>query len=123
MKTTFRLYLALALMIFTSCASDSLRHDSQGHLLKSATTAFFQLQDAGKVPALAPGEHGDLQNAPLQRSETITYPVTVVMDVTKQKDHSLYAYRLTKDSDSSIWRLTAASHQLPDGRWEDLKIE
>jgi hypothetical protein len=89
----------------------------------SATTAFSQLQDAGHVPGLAPGDHGELQSAPLQRSETIMYPFTIVMGVTKQKDRSLYTYRLTKDSESSVWRLTAASQRLPDGRWEDLKIE
>lgn len=124
MHITFRSFCsALALILFTSCTSYSLRHDPQSQLLMGAANAFSQLKDAGKVPGFAPGDHGHLRSVPLQRSETIKYPFSVVMDVTKQNDHSFYIYRLTKDSQSSTWRLTAASRRLPDGKWENLKFE
>jgi hypothetical protein len=121
-QTKFRfLGLALVLATFTSCTTCWLKHDSQSQLLVSVTNQFFQLKAAGKVPGLVPNEHGDLQSEPLPRNETITYPCSIILDVTKEHDH--LSYKLTKDNTSSAWRLTEAWRVLPDGTREDLKHE
>ena len=116
-------WLVMVVIVCTSCSSGGLRHGSQSQILASATEAFSRLKDAGKVPGFGPDEHGNLQSEAFQRGSAVKYPFSVAMYVSKQNDQSVYAYRLTKDRNSAAWRLTGAKRGLPDGKWEDLKIE
>lgn len=117
--------LALAVTVCTSCATGSLTQNQnpQSQLLEGATIEFCQLKENGQVPGFAPEEHGSLQSVPLRGSPVVKYPVTVVLNVTKDSDNSAYVYKLTKDSDAAVWRLMSAQLELPGGKWEDLKIE
>jgi ABC-type molybdate transport system substrate-binding protein len=123
MQLTFR-FLCLALvMLAASCASDSSKEDAQDQILMSASAAFTHLMEAHQVPDLTRNEIKDSSTYPLKQEAAVTYPYTVVVDVTKKGDASDYNYYLTRDSSTATWRLTAAWLIPADGLPKSLKIE
>jgi hypothetical protein len=102
-------------MLLASCASVGVQKDLARH--------FAELRDAGKIPDLPPDAHGHFRTEGVRFGESVTYPFSQKVYLTKEHDPATYTYSFTKDTSTAAWRLTAAWRTLPDGQREDLKIE
>jgi hypothetical protein len=120
--------LPLVLSSCTSpCVSDSLHvrftDSPYVRITMDAIHKFYEMKESGKLPGISEDVHGDLQTGAIPQSGPVIYPASVTLGVTTASNHEHFCYLFMKDTKISEWRLARASRMLPDGKFEDLKIQ
>jgi hypothetical protein len=105
----------VACLILASCSSVRVQKDLACY--------FAELRDAGRIPGFPADARGSFRTEGVRVGETVTYPFSQRVYLSRTGDPARYTYSFTKDTRDSEWRLTSAWKTLPDGRREDLKFE
>jgi hypothetical protein len=110
-------YYLPVLLLLCSCTSINT-------VAKQVAERFVELHETGKLPSIAPSDSlEEVHIAPFPQNYRISYPATVSVYAIKAHDPTLYIYTFTKETDTSLWRLTSAARRIQDGGREDLKID
>ncbi|MGZ4964093.1 MAG: hypothetical protein ACXWBP_03280 [Limisphaerales bacterium] len=115
MRRTIQTVFVLATCwLFVSCATNKVQ--------KELARVFVEMEDAGKLPGLPPGEGGDIHMQTSEMFDRITYPCTRNIFVMRGDDPSCYTYHFVKSSKQSEWHLTKAWVTDRDGQRSELKV-
>jgi hypothetical protein len=115
--------LAAGYAVFYYYALNKGEANPKHQLFYSAATEFGELLNAGKVPGISRGEHGNVSNSgyPIDDHD-IEYPFNVDMNVTKTNDGEFtYRYTMQKKTPDSSWVLVRAVKTNKTGIMQEIK--
>jgi hypothetical protein len=104
------LCIPLAAVLAGCISQQTVARSPEGNLLQDAEQYVRNLSHQGKLPGYGSKELDRvIAMAPWMGSE-ISYPASVMVQVWKQGDETMYRYDLVKDSPRSAWQLIKATH-------------
>ncbi len=92
-------------------------------LVREAAGRFQTLRTEGRLPCLAPDEHGELETESDQNTKNAVYPLRVTFHVTKDNDKIRHSYAFIKADRTAGWVLEQAWRTPADGQREDLAMQ
>lgn len=104
-------FLYVVLLVATGCqrlALHSLAHGAQGKTLTEAVKYLSAWREAGKLPGVATGEHGELNGYVVSPSSPV-FPRKVRIELVREGDTTVtYRYVVAQDEQNTTWYLVEA---------------
>ena len=104
------LCIPLAVALGGCISQQTVARSAEGNLLQDAEQYVRNLSRQGKLPGYSNKELDRVIAMAPWMGEEVSYPASVMVQVWKEGDETMYRYDLVKDSPQSGWQLTKATH-------------